>query len=156
MVKKMKQVDDSFELGAFVGMKIDNWAFTVEALGDVSDGHDGFVLMVSGGYTWQVNNSWILSLGASTSYADDDYMSSFFDVDLRDSQRSGLNIYDADSGFKDVGCNIVAVYKWTDQWGVQASGGFTRLLNDAEDSPVVDDRGDENQFKLGFMAIYTF
>jgi len=72
--------------------------------------------------------------------SDDDYMSSFFDVDLRDSQRSGLNIYDADSGFKDVGCNIVAVYKWTDKWSVQTSGGLTRLLNDAGDSPVVDDR----------------
>ncbi len=155
-VKKMKQVDDSFELGAFAGMEIDNWIFMVEALSDVSDGHDGFVLTLSVGYTWQVNNSWTLSLGASTSYADDDYMSSFFDVDVRNSQRSGLNIYDADSGFKDVGCNIVAVYKWTNKWSVRTSGGFTRLLNDAEDSPVVDDRGDENQLHLGVMAIYTF
>jgi len=122
----------------------------------VSDGHDGFVLTLSGGYTWQVNNSWTLSLGASTSYADDDYMSSFFDVDVRDSQRSGLNIYDADSGLKDVGCNVVSVYKWPDMCGVRTSGGFTRLLNDAEDSPVVDDRGDENQLHLGVMAIYTF
>jgi outer membrane scaffolding protein for murein synthesis (MipA/OmpV family) len=156
VVKKMKQVDDSFELGAFAGMEIDNWIFMVEALSDVSDGHDGFVLTLSGGYTWQVNNSWTLSLGASTSYADDDYMSSFFDVDLRDSQRSGLSTYDADSGFKDVGCTVAAVYKWTDLWSVRTSAGFTRLLNDAEDSPVVDDRGDENQFHLGVMAIYTF
>lgn len=82
-------------------------------------------------------------------------MSSFFDVDVRDSQRSGLNIYDADSGFKDVGCNIVAVYKWSDKWSVRTSGGFTRLLNDAEDSPVVDDRGDGNQLHVGVMAIYV-
>jgi MipA family protein len=155
-VKKMDQVDDSFELGVFAGMEIDNWTFMVEALHDVSDGHDGFVLTLSGGYTWQVNNSWTLSLGASTSYADDDYMSSFFDVDLRDSQRSGLNMYDADSGLKDVGCNFVAVYKWSDEWSLRTSGGFTRLLDEAEDSPVVDDRGDENQVHLGVMAIYTF
>jgi outer membrane protein len=155
-VKKMEQVDDSFELGAFAGIEIDNWIFMVEALGDVSDGHDGFVLTLSGGYTWPVNNSWSLSLGVSTSYGDDDYMGSFFDVDLRDSQRSGLKTYDADSGFKDVGCNFAAVYKWTDLWSIRTSAGLTRLLNDAEDSPVVDDRGDENQVHLGIIAIYTF
>jgi len=29
------------------------------------------------------------------------------------------------------------------------------FLNDAEDSPVVDDRGDENQLHVGVMAIYV-
>jgi len=94
-------------IDGLASMEIDKWILMVEALNNVSDGHDGFVLTLTGGYTWQVNDSWTLSLGASTSYADDDYMSSFFDVDVRDSQRSGLNIYDADSGFKDVGCTLL-------------------------------------------------
>lgn len=155
-VEKMKKVDDSFELGAFAGVNIDEWTFMVEALNDVSDGHDGFVLTLSGKYEWPINDSWALSVGASTSYADNDYMSSYFDVDARDSARSGLDMYDADSGFKDVGCNIGVVYNCTDHWSTRISGGFKRLIGDAEDSPIVDDLGDKNQLLLGVMAVYTF
>ena len=155
-VKKMKKVDDSFELGAFGGVQIDNWTFMVEALNDVSDGHDGVVATLSGKYTWRVNDPWTLSVGVSTSWADSDYMSSFFDVNARDSASSGLNRYNADDGFKDVGCNLGATYIWTDNWSILASGSYRRLVGDAEDSPVVDDRGDANQYVLGVRVVYTF
>jgi outer membrane protein len=34
--------------------------------------------------------------------------------------------------------------------------GYKRLVGDAEDSPVVDDEGDANQFVAGAFAIYKF
>ena len=33
---------------------------------------------------------------------------------------------------------------------------YTRLVGDAEDSPVVDDEGDENQFFGGVLVKYSF
>jgi outer membrane scaffolding protein for murein synthesis (MipA/OmpV family) len=33
---------------------------------------------------------------------------------------------------------------------------YKTLLNDAKDSPVVDDEGDNNQFTLGVMATYRW
>ena len=155
-VKRMKKVDDSFELGAFVGIQIDNWSVSLEGLSDVSDGHDGFVATLSSQYSWRVSDPFILSVGVSTSWADSDYMRSFFDVNARDSARSGLKQYKADDGFKDVGCSLKADYTWSDNWSTRISGKYTRLINDAEDSPIVDKRGDQNQFFLGVMAIFTF
>ena len=155
-VKRMEKVDDSFELGAFAGIQIDNWSVMVEGLSDVSDGHDGFVVTLSSQYAWRVSDPFILSFGVSTNWADNDYMRSFFDVSARDSARSGLKQYKADDGFKDVGCSLKADYIWTDNWSTRMSGSYKRLIGDAEDSPIVRKRGDENQFTLGVMAIFTF
>ena len=33
---------------------------------------------------------------------------------------------------------------------------YARMLNDAEESPVVDDRGDANQFVVVLLANFTF
>jgi outer membrane scaffolding protein for murein synthesis (MipA/OmpV family) len=33
---------------------------------------------------------------------------------------------------------------------------YKRLLDDAEDSPVVDDEGDANQLMGGILVTYTF
>ncbi len=155
-VKHMEKVDDSFELGAFAGIQIKNWSVMLEGLQDVSDGHDGFVATLSSQYAWRVCDPFTLSFGVSTSWADKDYMRSFFDVDAGDSARSGLKQYKADDGFKDVGCSLKADYIWTDNWSTRVSGSYKLLVGDAKDSPIVDDRGDENQFFLGVMAIFTF
>jgi len=156
VVEKMESVDDSFEVGAFLGLVIDEWTFMAEAFQDVSDGHDGFLLALSGTYLWDVSPSWNLILGGSTTWANNSYMDAFFDVDAGDSAKTGLHLYNADSQWRDVTCDLGAVYRWDDEWSIRLSGGYTRLLGDAKNSPVTDDRGDQNQFFGGVMAIYTF
>lgn len=156
VVEKMDSVDDSFEVGAFLGLVVDEWAFMAEAFQDVSDGHDGFLVTFSGSYTWDVSSSLNLILGGSTTWADSDYMGAFFDVSPRDSIRSGLPVYDADSQWRDVSCSLGAMYAWNDEWSLRLSGGYSWLISDAKNSPVTEDRGDKNQFHFGVMAIYTF
>lgn len=156
VVEKMDSVDDSFEVGAFLGVVINEWAFMAEAFKDVSDGHDGFLVTLSGKYVWDVSSSWDLILGGSTTWADNDYMDAFFDVDPSDHIMSGLHLYNAGSQWRDVSCDLGAVYRCDDEWSVRLSGGYTRLISDAKNSPVTDDRGDQNQFFAGIMAIYTF
>ena len=34
--------------------------------------------------------------------------------------------------------------------------GDTRMLGDAEDSPIVDDAGDANQFRAALLVNYVF
>ena len=41
-------------------------------------------------------------------------------------------------------------------WHIGAGAFYGRLLNDAEDSPIVDIRGDANQFFGGISAIYSW
>ena len=73
-----------------------------------------------------------------------------------DAARSGLQTFDADAGFKDVGLNLAALYKPWEHWGFVGLASYRRLLGDAEDSLVVDDEGDKNQFTGGILVFYKF
>jgi outer membrane scaffolding protein for murein synthesis (MipA/OmpV family) len=55
-----------------------------------------------------------------------------------------------------VGLNLAASFKPWQHWGFMGLVSYKRLLNDAEDSPVVDDEGDKNQFIGGILVIYNF
>jgi outer membrane scaffolding protein for murein synthesis (MipA/OmpV family) len=41
-------------------------------------------------------------------------------------------------------------------WLLTFAGRYERLLNDAKDSPVVNRRGDANQWQVGIAATYLF
>ena len=155
-VDDLKDVDTSIMLGAFFGFEYNNWSASIEAMQDVADGNDGAIIRLNGGYRIPISQSFRLGLGAFTTWADDDYMEAYFAIDAADSARSGLSTYNADSGIKDVGVNISATYQPWQKWGFMGLLGYKRLLGDAEDSPVTDDEGDENQFFGGVLVFYKF
>ena len=73
-----------------------------------------------------------------------------------DSAVSNLDDYDADAGFKDVGTRVIlgiGGQQW-DGWKLYASASYFRMIGDAEDSPVVDDAGDADQFFGGLGVAY--
>ena len=97
-----------------------------------------------------------LTYKASVSYVDDEYMDEYFGVDGSDAAASGLPFYEADGGIKDYGLGIAANYKFNKTWGIVANVNYYRLTGDAEDSPIVDDEGDKNQFKSAVAVTYSF
>lgn len=155
-VDNLEDVDASIMLGVFFGFEYNNWSASIEAMQDVADGNDGAIIRLNGGYRIPVSQTFRLGLGVFTTWADDDYMEAYFEIDAADSARSGLSTFDADSGIKDVGLNINATYQPWQNWGFMGLLGFKRLLDDAEDSPVTDDEGDENQFFGGVLVFYKF
>ncbi len=154
-VDDMQNVDASVMVGVFGGVKIDRWSASIELRQDIAD-DNGFLATLNGGYNLPINEQLKLGFGAFTTYADGDYMNTYFSVDSGDARRSGLKEDDADSGFKDVGLNLSADYDFYENWSVMGLLRYTRLVGDAEDSPVVDDEGDENQFFLGALVKYSF
>jgi outer membrane protein len=155
-VDRLEDVDASVMLGGFFGFEYANWSASIEAMQDVADGNDGAIVRLNGGYRIPIDQSLSFSLGAFTTWADEDYMSAYFSIDGADSARSGLQTFDADAGFKDVGLNLTASYKPWEHWGFMGLASYKRLLGDAEDSPVVDDEGDANQFSGGVLLYYKF
>ena len=121
---------------------------------DVGDEHDGYLVYLNGAYTATVNDDFKLKFGVRTTYADDDYMDTYFGVSGSDSARSGLKQYSADGGMKDVGVSVTANYAMTKSWGITGVVSYSKLLNDAKDSPLVDDEGDDNQ--LGAVLAITY
>ena len=154
-VDDLQNVDASVMVGAFGGVKIDRWSASIELRQDIADSN-GFLATLNGGYNLPINDQLRLGFGVFTTYADGDYMNAYFSVDSGDARRSGLKEEDAESGFKDVGLNLRADYDFYENWSVMGLFSYTRLVGDAEDSPVVDDEGDENQFFGGVLVKYTF
>ena len=155
-VDRMRDIDAATELGAFLGWQGGRLNLSTTLASDVSDEHDGYLWYLDGKYKIPMNDSFTLSVGAHLTWASDDYMETYFGVKGSDSARSGLSKYSADEGFKDAGLSMTGHYKFNDAWGIGGLVKYTRMLNDAEDSPLVEDAGDKNQFTTVVAVTYSF
>ena len=155
-VDDMKKVSDANEVGAFGGFTIDNWFVSLEFLADMGEAHDGWYSKLRGGYNWVINKSWVLSMGAFTTYADEDYMQTYFGVSRQDAARSGLDRYSADAGIKDVGIDLGLNWMITESWSTRGLFQYTQLVGDADDGSPVVDEGSEGQLFGAVLVVYTF
>jgi outer membrane protein len=155
-VGDLDEVDASFMLGGFLGFETERWRGAIEAMADVADGNDGSIVRLKAGYKIPISKVWACSINAFTTWADDDYMESYFGIDQANSLKSGLHTFKADSGIKDVGVTVPVLYSPWEHWGILGVVSYKRLFGDAEDSPVVDNEGDENQFVGGALLLYKF
>ena len=95
----------------------------------------------------------LLRLGASATWADGDYMESYFGVNPAQSSASGHPRYDAEAGLKSVDFAVGVIYPFAGNWAVNAQVGYSRLSGDAKDSPIVRDAG---RFSGGLFLSYRF
>ena len=155
-VDNLKNVSDANELGLWGGIAWEGWFANVEYLMDTGNAYDGSYATLRGGYNWKMSDAWAFVFGAHTTYADGDYMSTYFGINGADSARSGLDTYDADAGFKDVGLDLVADWKFLPNWKARGIGSYSPLIGDADDDSPVTDEGSEHQFFGGALVIFTF
>ena len=159
-VDDLEKVDSSLMLGVVGGYDFladpqQDLALEVEARQDVAN-DNGFLATVRGIYGSRLTERWRFDGSVGSTWASEDYMSSYFGIDAADAARSGLDQFSADEGFKDISVAGALTYRLFERWSVSALANYTRLLEDAEDSPVVDDAGDENQFFAGALVNYRF
>ncbi len=159
-VDELRSVDASVMLGLIAGYDFlatpqNDLVLEVEGRQDVA-GDNGFLGTIRGRYGSRFAERWRFDSLLSTTWASEDYMSSYFGIDAGDAARSGLGQYNADESFKDVTVGASLSYRFLENWSVTGTGLFTRLIGDAEDSPVVDDVGDANQFFGGALINYRF
>ncbi len=158
-VDRMKKVDAATELGAFVGCRYNRWNADLSFAADVSDEHNGSLIYLKGGYDLIRDPKTLLLFSVNATWADSDYMDTYFGVNAKNRGSSTLPDYKAESGFKNVGATLTGLYRFTQSWGVAASIAYTSMLNDAKDSPLVDGKqgvGDKGQVNAILAATYSF
>ncbi len=155
-VDALRDIDDTIEAGGFVIFDAGTWETYLEFLTDIDDEHDGSLVTFRQSYKRPLENRRLLRLNFSLTYADDDYMESFFGIDANNATRSGLKTFEADADFKDIGVSAIFLQNVSKHWNMAYTLGYKRLLGDAEDSPIVDDEGSANQFFGGIIGAYTF
>ena len=162
-VDDMSDIDGTFEVGAFggwtwVGQDDPRHRFAVgtEFLYDVGNEHDGYLISGSVRYFQPVARPLTLSIGAALTYGSGDYMDTYFGVNAGNVGSSGLSAFKADSGLRDIRVPLMAIFSFSENWHLSGGVIYTRLLNDAADSPVVDDRGSKDQLFAGLGIAYAW
>ena len=163
VVDRMTDIDGSVELGAFAGIDFLNdadpryrFSTSVEFLQDVSGGHEGWLTQISAQYWRPLSKPLDFGIGVGFTYAGEDYMSTYFDVNASDASASGLALFDAEAGAKDLTFTPKFVFHFSRKWHLGFGFRYKLLLGDAADSPVVDVRGSKNQFLAGLGLIYSW
>jgi outer membrane scaffolding protein for murein synthesis (MipA/OmpV family) len=155
-VDDMTKVSDANEFGIFGGIEWENWYLFLDILGDTGDAHEGWYSTFKAGYNWIINPQWALSIGGFTTYADDDYMSTYFGVNPVDSAASGLPVYDADEGFKDIGLDLGLNWAFAEKWNLRGLFQLKQLVGDADDDSPVVDEGSETQLFTAVLVVFKF
>jgi outer membrane protein len=159
-VNDLEKVDPAAMLAGplgwdFVATQAQAIGIEVQARADVANGH-GYLVTPALRLRRSLGSGLSLAGSLSSTYASEDCMSDYFGVDADNAARSGLDQYDADAGFKDAGVDLALGFGQGPGWQAGLVGRYWRLLDDAADSPIVDDEGDDNQLFAGLLVGYRF
>jgi MipA family protein len=151
-------VDGTLECGGFVEYSDEPFIFKVEIRQGVN-GHKGIIGEASINYAGAIKRSGppiFYALGPRATFADSDYSNAYFGIDQTQSLNSGLNRYAAGGGLVSYGVGGFMSMPVYGPVSVSVFGGYDRLGSEVADSPLVSQRGSENQCAIGLSVIYKF
>jgi outer membrane scaffolding protein for murein synthesis (MipA/OmpV family) len=134
----MGSIDSKVEYGASLSYAPDhNWRLSSVLRYGSGDSGQGATANFGANYALDIAPQWRLGLGVSTTWANSQYMQSYFGVSTAQSLLSGHAVYSPVSGIRDVSTNLNLSYQVTPN--ISVSGGLkaTNLIGDTRSSPIV-------------------
>ncbi len=87
------------------------------------------------------NESFDVFIGPSVTFANREYMQSYFGVSVPNAiPQSAFAPYSAHGGLKNASFGVSADYRFADHWALHGDIGFERLMDSAGNSPIVEAR----------------
>ena len=161
-LRGLGDVDGTFEAGGFLEYRYQEWSGKVELRQGIN-GHEGVIADVNANYTKNIapalnisDRPVILSLGPRATFVSDDYNQAYYGVNAAQSAASGLSQYDAEGGLLSYGAGAATIIPITEKVSSTIFAGYDRLSGDAGDSPLVQERGSEDQATAGVSLSYKF
>ena len=156
-----------------VGAAVGNVGFTVEAGGFVEaflgenfrirtevrqgiGGHEGLVADVGADLFVRQGDLTTFSIGPRVRWGDNDYTDAYFGITPAAALLTGLPAYDPGSGIYAVGGAAGMRIDIGGGVAVHGYARYDRLMNDAADSPIVNNFGSRDQFGGGVGLSYSF
>jgi outer membrane protein len=163
VVDEMDEIDGTVDLGITAGYIWKNKAnprhrfiTSLTFYGDAGDVYRGWLVSAGARYWYPVSKPIDLQIGVGANYGNSQYMDTYFGVSSEDARHSGLKKFEADEGFRDINAQVGAVIHFSMNWHLAAGVKYFGLISDASDSPIVDKRGDANQFVFGLGLAYSW
>ena len=157
-LRGLGDVHATLELGGFVEYNFKPFSYKLELRQGVG-GHKGLIVETGLnyiGFTKRLGKPIMYSFGPHAIFADSNYNNAYFGINQTQSANSGLAKYNAGSGLVSYGIEGFAVISVSKSISVGVFGGYDRLGSVATDSPLIRERGNENQFMGGLRTTYEF
>ncbi len=162
-IAAMTEIEANVNLGGYLSHKNSNILLNndelelrVQTTFDASSVHKGSLTTFTSTYTLPLFIPWRFEFELESSYANDNYMNTYFGISQADSITSGLELYQASSGFMDVTVNANIILFSSPTWGAYTRLSYSHLLNDAANSPIIKQEGSVNQSQFGLGIFYRF
>lgn len=173
-VERLGELDMAFEAGAFIGFgrngllnPYDYAQARLDFVHDVTGTHDGYVITPSLEYGTPLSRTTYVGAALSADYASGEFADTYYSVDPVGAVRSGLPVFDADDGFKNLRLTLLGNQMLSGDLiegglSIFAVGSYSRMFGDFERSPLVDGprgfegRGNADQFFAALGLAYTF
>jgi len=168
VVELLPDLDPAVEIGPSAGVSFpgvfnpyDSLSFTVDARWDVAGAHNGMVVGPSLSYMTPLSTGVAAILSVGGEWADDDFMDYYYSIDAEAAAITGLDQFQAGSGFRSVGATLLLGWDLDNDirnggLALFFLGGYSKLLGDAADTPFTRDRGSADQWMAGAGIAYTF
>ncbi|MEM1133281.1 MAG: MipA/OmpV family protein [Pseudomonadota bacterium] len=154
----LDEIGITAELGGFVRYQTGPIRLQAELRNGIN-GHESLVGSLSATYNTRLalgKTGAFLTVGPSLSFADSDYNNAFFGITPEASAASGLDTFEADGGLNSIGLDLTFAKPLNQRFAIFFFANYDRLVGDIADSPLVQERGSENQFMAGLFLSYTF
>jgi MipA family protein len=167
-VAALGELDSALEVGAWAGVSktgvitsaYDTISARISYQHDVIGGHDSYIIQPTFEYGTPLSTTTFVGIGATADYVGGDFARTYYSITPGQSVASGLPVFGAEAGFKSIGGNIILGQSLSGDLrrglGLFALVGYTRMLGDFGDSPVVSVAGSRSQWIGGIGLGYTF
>ena len=135
-LRGMGDIDAALGLKAFASYRL--WMLDLSAAATKYTGgdNDGVVIDLGLALPYKLTGKLTLTPHVGATWANQDYMQTFFGVTATQAANSGFARHDADAGFKDIRAGIDANYRFDEHWFLSVRTDVKRLVGDAADSPI--------------------
>ena len=144
-------VGATVELGGFAATTfMDRFSVRFKVRRGVATGHRGLIVDASSTALLFRYGRVSTSLTAQTSWIGNQYADTFFSVTPQQSLASGLNEFDANRGFRDIGGSLNAFINVGKRWSLNPYITYNYIFDGIAETPIIADFGDRHQYTVGF------
>ena len=138
---------------AFVGYERDWYGLYARLATELRDKDQGSLVLMDALVRRRVNEHFTVNIGPGVTWADSEYMMTFFGVSADQAARSALPQYRAQAGFYAIRFGAGGSYRIDRDWRAMVRASVARLEGDAAQSPITRER---TQYTAGILAAYEF
>ena len=150
-------IDHTLEIGGFAATKFaDRILFRFKVRKGIVGGHDGLIVDAAGTALLFRYGRVSTSISANASWIGQRYADTYFSITPEQSLASGLPLYDAPRGMRDIGGSFNAYINIGKRWSLNPYVTYSYIFDDFAQTPIIAQYGDRNQYRAGFHLMREF